>query len=55
MWILAKKLRNLFRRGNKIHMEEVTKAKFGAETEGMTIQRLPQLRDICVLSSFWLL
>jgi hypothetical protein len=30
----------LLRMGNKISMEEVTEAKFGAETEGMTIQRL---------------
>jgi hypothetical protein len=33
----------LLRRGNKIHMGEVTETKFGAETEGMTIQRLPHL------------
>ena len=33
----------LFRRGNKIPMEGVTETKFGAETEGMTIQRLPHL------------
>jgi hypothetical protein len=31
----------LFRRGNKIPMEGGT--KFRAETEGMTIQRLPHL------------
>jgi hypothetical protein len=31
----------LLRRGNKIHMEGAT--KFRAETEGMTIQRLPHL------------
>jgi hypothetical protein len=31
----------LLRRGNKIPMEGVT--KFGAETEGMTIQKLPHL------------
>jgi hypothetical protein len=31
------------RRGNKIPMEEVTEKKFGAETEGMTIQRLTYL------------
>jgi hypothetical protein len=31
----------LLRRGNKIPMEGVTKC--GAETEGMTIQRLPHL------------
>jgi hypothetical protein len=29
------------RRGNKIPMEEVTETKCGAETDGMTIQRLP--------------
>jgi hypothetical protein len=29
--------------GNKIPMEGVTEAKFGAETEGRTIQRLPYL------------
>jgi hypothetical protein len=33
----------LLRRGNKIPMEGVTEAKFRAETEGMTIQRLPHL------------
>jgi hypothetical protein len=33
----------LLRRGNKIPMEGVTKTKYGAETEGMTIQRLPHL------------
>jgi hypothetical protein len=32
------------RRGNKIPMEGVTETKCGAETEGMTIQRLPHLR-----------
>ena len=31
----------LFRMGNKIPMEGVTETKFGAETEGRTIQRLP--------------
>jgi hypothetical protein len=31
----------LLRRGNKIPMERVTETKFGAETEGKTIQRLP--------------
>ena len=31
------------RRGNKIPMEGVTEANYGAETEGMTIQRLPHL------------
>jgi hypothetical protein len=33
----------LLRRGNKIPMEGITEAKFGAETEGMTMQRLPHL------------
>ena len=33
----------LLRKGNKILMEEVTETKFGAETEGVTIQRLPHL------------
>jgi hypothetical protein len=33
----------LLRRGNKIPMEGVTEKKVGAETEGMTIQRLPHL------------
>ena len=33
----------LFRRGNKICMEGDTETKCGAETEGMTIQRLPHL------------
>jgi hypothetical protein len=33
----------LFRRGNKIPMDGVTETKWGAETEGMTIQRLPHL------------
>jgi hypothetical protein len=42
-WILAQKLRILLRRGNKKPMEGVTEKKFGAETEGMTIQRLPHL------------
>jgi hypothetical protein len=28
---------------NKIPMEGVTETKFGAETEGMTIQKLPHL------------
>jgi hypothetical protein len=31
----------LLRIGNKIPMEGVTETKFGAETEGWTIQRLP--------------
>jgi hypothetical protein len=34
----------LLRRGNKIPMEGVTETKFGAETEGRTIQRLPPPR-----------
>jgi hypothetical protein len=29
--------------GNKIPMEGVTETKFGSDTEGMTIQRLPHL------------
>jgi hypothetical protein len=33
----------LLRRGNKIPMGGVTETKYGAETEGMTIQRLPHL------------
>ena len=33
----------LLRIGNKIPMEGVTETKFGAETEGKTIQRLPHL------------
>jgi hypothetical protein len=33
----------LLRRGNKIPMEGVTETKFGAETEGMIIQKLPHL------------
>jgi hypothetical protein len=33
----------LLRRENKITIEGVTETKFGAETEGMTIQRLPHL------------
>jgi hypothetical protein len=33
----------LLRRENKIPMEGVTETKCGAETEGMTIQRLPHL------------
>jgi hypothetical protein len=31
----------LLRMGNKIPMEGVTETKFGAETEGRIIQRLP--------------
>jgi hypothetical protein len=34
---------NLLRRRNKIPIEGVTETKFGAETEGMTIQRLPHM------------
>ena len=33
----------LLRRGNKIPMGGVTETKFGAETEGMTIQGIPHL------------
>jgi hypothetical protein len=33
----------LLRRGNKISMEGVTETKCEAETEGMTIQRLPHM------------
>jgi hypothetical protein len=33
----------LLRRGNKISMEGLTEKKCGAETKGMTIQRLPNL------------
>jgi hypothetical protein len=33
----------LLRMGNKIPMEGVTETKFGAESEGMTIQKLPHL------------
>jgi hypothetical protein len=33
----------LHRRGSKISMEGVTETKFRAETEEMTIQRLPHL------------
>jgi hypothetical protein len=33
----------LLRRGNKITMEGVSEKKFRAETEGITIQRLPHL------------
>ena len=33
----------LLRIGNKTPMEGVTETKFGGETEGMTIQRLPHL------------
>jgi hypothetical protein len=34
----------LLRMGNKIPIEGVTEIKFRAQTEGMTIQRLPYLR-----------
>jgi hypothetical protein len=34
---------SILRRGNKILMERVTKTKYGIESEGMTIQRLPPL------------
>jgi hypothetical protein len=34
----------LLKRGNKIPMEGVTDAKYGAETEGKAIQRLPHVR-----------
>jgi hypothetical protein len=33
----------LLRMGNKIPMEGVTETKFGAETEGISIQKLPHL------------
>jgi hypothetical protein len=33
----------LLRIGNKLPIEEVTEKKFGAETEGMTIQKLSHL------------
>jgi hypothetical protein len=33
----------LLRRGNKIPMKGITETKFGAETEGTTIQKLPHL------------
>jgi hypothetical protein len=33
----------LLRRGNKIPMEGITETKYGAETEGKTIWRLPYL------------
>jgi hypothetical protein len=34
---------SLLRMGNKIPMEGVRKTKFGAEMEGMTMQRVPHL------------
>jgi hypothetical protein len=33
----------LLRMGNKVPMEGVTETKFGAETEGKTMERLPHL------------
>ena len=42
----------LLRMGNKIPMEGVTETKFGAETEGRTIQRLPHLGIYPIRSSF---
>jgi hypothetical protein len=36
----------LLRIGNKIPMEGVTETKFGAETKGRTIQRLPHRGSI---------
>jgi hypothetical protein len=39
VWIL----RSFLEGGNKIPMEGVTETKFGAETKGRTIQRLPHL------------
>jgi hypothetical protein len=38
------------RMGNKISMEGVTETKCGAETEGMTNQRLPHLRIYSIYS-----
>ena len=40
---ISPEAQNPSRRGNKILMEGVTETKFGAETEGRTIQRLPLL------------
>ena len=40
----------LLRIGNKIPMEEVTETKFGAETKGWTIQRLPHLGVHSIIS-----
>jgi hypothetical protein len=42
-WRVQMLARTLLRRGNKIPMEGVTETKFGADTEGTTIQRLPHL------------
>jgi hypothetical protein len=41
VWILLSSLE-----GGKLPMGEVTETKYGAETEGKTIQRLPHLRSI---------
>jgi hypothetical protein len=43
----------LLRRGDKIPMEGITETKCGAETEGMTSQRLPYLgiHPICNLQT----
>jgi hypothetical protein len=41
---------SLLRMGNKIPMEGVTEAKFGAETEGRTIQRLSHLEIHTIIS-----
>ena len=40
----------LLRRGNKIPIEGVTETKFGADTEGWTIQRQPQLGTHPIIS-----
>jgi hypothetical protein len=40
----------LLRRGNKIPMERIRVIKCGAETERMTIQRLPHL-GICLINN----
>jgi hypothetical protein len=47
---ILKTLLILLRRGNKIPMEGFTETKIGAETEGMSIQRLPHL-GICPINS----
>jgi hypothetical protein len=36
----------LVRRGNKIPIERVTEKKYGVETEGMTIKKLPHWGSI---------
>jgi hypothetical protein len=41
---------SLLRKGNTIHMEGVTKTKFGAETEGWTIQRMSHLGIHLIIS-----